>query len=202
MKKGYTVLGLRGEIRNILDYAVTCGKVTRQEIDMSTQTRLENLTIRPAVHTDVPVILGFIRELAEYEKLLHEVVATEEALSQHLFGERPVAEVVIGEWDGKPVTFALFFSNFSTFLALPGIYLEDLYVTPSKRGKGIGKSMLTYLAWLATQRGCGRLEWSVLDWNEPAIQFYRSIGAVPMDEWTVQRLTGNALNGLASEFDR
>lgn len=169
---------------------------------MTLQTRLENFTIRPATVADVPVILGFIRELAVYEKLLHEVVATEQALQQHLFGERPAAEVVIGEWHGKPVTFALFFGNFSTFLALPGIYLEDLYVTPSMRGKGIGKAMLTYLAWLAKQRGCGRLEWSVLDWNEPAIQFYRSIGAVPMDEWTVQRLTGDALVRLADQFDR
>jgi GNAT superfamily N-acetyltransferase len=169
---------------------------------MTQQTRLENFTIRPAVATDVPVILGFIRELAEYEKLLHEVVATEQALREQLFGERPAAEVVIGEWHGKPVTFALFFGNFSTFLALPGIYLEDLYVTPAMRGKGIGKAMLTYLAWLARQRGCGRLEWSVLDWNEPALQFYRSIGAVPMDEWTVQRLTGDALETLARESGR
>lgn len=169
---------------------------------MTLQTYLENFTIRPASVADVPVILGFIRELAVYEKLLHEVVATEQALQQHLFGERPAAEVVIGEWHGEPVTFALFFGNFSTFLALPGIYLEDLYVTPSMRGKGIGKAMLTYLAWLAKQRGCGRLEWSVLDWNEPAIQFYRSIGATPMDEWTVQRLAGDALVRLADQFDR
>ncbi len=157
------------------------------------QTRLENFTIRNAVEADTALILRFIRELAESEKLLHEVVATEETLRESLFGDRPTAEVVIGEWDNVPVAFALYFHNFSTFLGRPGIYLEDLYVKPEMRGKGIGKILLSYLAHLAKQRKCGRLEWWVLDWNEPAIKFYRSIGAVPMDEWTVQRVTEEPL---------
>ncbi|MBE9190846.1 GNAT family N-acetyltransferase [Gloeocapsopsis crepidinum LEGE 06123] len=160
---------------------------------MMIQTRLENFTIRNAVEADTALILRFIRELAESEKLLHEVVATEETLRESLFGDRPTAEVVIGEWDNVPVAFALYFHNFSTFLGRPGIYLEDLYVKPEMRGKGIGKILLSYLAHLAKQRKCGRLEWWVLDWNEPAIKFYRSIGAVPMDEWTVQRVTEEPL---------
>lgn len=159
----------------------------------------ENLTIRLAVSSDVPVILGFVRELAVYEKLLHEVVATEALFAEYLFGDKPVAEVIIAEWDTKPVGFALFFHNFSTFLGRPGIYLEDLFVHTDMRGKGIGKALLTYLAHLTRERQCGRLEWSVLDWNEPAIQFYRSIGAEPMSEWTVQRLTGEALAALAAQ---
>lgn len=159
----------------------------------------EQLTIRPAVANDVPVILDFVRELASYEKLLHEVVATEALFTEYLFGKHPVAEVIIAEWEQKPVGFALFFHNFSTFLGRPGIYLEDLFVLTEMRSKGIGKALLSYLAALTRERQCGRLEWSVLDWNEPAIQFYRSIGAVPMDEWTVQRLTGNALEALAGQ---
>lgn len=159
----------------------------------------EDLTIRPATINDVPVILGFVRELAIYEKLLHEVVATEALFAEHLFGQHPVAEVVIAEWERKPVGFALFFHNFSTFLGRPGIYLEDLFVLTEMRGKGIGKALLSYLAALTKERQCGRLEWSVLDWNEPAIRFYRAIGAVPMDEWTVQRLTGDALDALAQQ---
>lgn len=159
----------------------------------------EHLTIRPAAISDVPVILNFVRELAVYEKLLHEVVATEALFAEYLFGERPVAEVIIAEWDHKPVGFALFFHNFSTFLGRPGIYLEDLFVLTDMRGKGIGKALLTHLAAITRERQCGRLEWSVLDWNEPAIQFYRSIGAVPMDDWTVQRLTGDALTALAAQ---
>ncbi|MEX0737908.1 MAG: GNAT family N-acetyltransferase [Pseudohongiella sp.] len=157
------------------------------------------MTIRPAVINDVPVILAFVRELAIYEKLLHEVVATEALFTDYLFGDRPVAEVIIAEWEHKPVGFALFFPNFSTFLGRPGIYLEDLFVLTEMRGKGIGKAMLTYLAHLTRQRQGGRLEWSVLDWNEPAIRFYRSIGAVAMDDWTVQRLTGDALEALAAQ---
>ncbi|WP_317622237.1 GNAT family N-acetyltransferase [Pseudohongiella acticola] len=158
----------------------------------------EKLTIRPAEIDDVPVILGFVRELAIYEKLLHEVVATEALFSEYLFGKHPVAEVIIAEWEQKAVGFALFFHNFSTFLGRPGIYLEDLYVQEDMRGKGIGKALLSHLAGITRDRQCGRLEWSVLDWNTPAIDFYRSIGAEPMDEWTVQRLTGDALASLAA----
>ena len=164
------------------------------------QTKIPGFVIREATVADVPLILTFIRALAEYEKLLHEVVATEEILRETLFGNRKVAEVVIGYLDGGPVCFALFFHNFSTFLGRPGLYLEDLFVKPEARGKGIGKVMLAYLAKLAKDRGCGRLEWWVLDWNEPAIGFYRSIGAIPMDEWTVQRVTGDALIELADHF--
>lgn len=167
---------------------------------MNIKTKNSNFIIRKAVKEDVPLILSFVRELAEYEKLAHEVVATESILEETLFGERRVAEVVIGEYDHKPVSFALFFHNFSTFLGRPGIYLEDLYVKPEMRGKGFGKIMLAYLAKLTKERGCGRLEWSVLDWNESALMFYRSIGAVPMSEWTVQRLTDVALEKLAKEF--
>ncbi len=159
----------------------------------------EKLTIRPAVISDVPAILSFVRELAIYEKLSHEVVATEALFAEYLFGKHPVAEVIIAEWEHQPVGFALFFHNFSTFLGRPGIYLEDLFVLTDMRGKGIGKALLTYLAALTKERQCGRLEWSVLDWNEPAIKFYRSIGAMPMDEWTVQRLTGDALDALAGQ---
>jgi GNAT superfamily N-acetyltransferase len=164
------------------------------------QTKIPGFVIRKATVADVPLILTFIRALADYEKLLHEVAATEEMLRETLFGNRKVAEVVIGSLDGEPVSFALFFHNFSTFLGKPGLYLEDLFVKPEVRGKGIGKVMLAYLAKLAKDRDCGRLEWWVLDWNEPAIGFYRSIGAIPMDEWTVQRVTGDALTELADHF--
>jgi GNAT superfamily N-acetyltransferase len=167
---------------------------------MNILTSIPEFTLRFAVPEDVGLVLHFIRELAKYEKLEHEVVATEEILTQNLFGERRVAEVVIGEYDGQPVSFALFFHNFSTFLGRPGLYLEDLYVSPEMRGKGIGKIMLAYLAQLARERGCGRLEWWVLDWNDPAIQFYTSIGAVPMDDWTVFRVTGESLETLAGSF--
>ena len=153
--------------------------------------------VRAASEEDVPLILSFINELAEYERLSHEVVATEDALREHLFGERPVAEVVIAEDGGEPAGFALFFHSFSTFLGRPGIYLEDLYVRPEFRGRGIGRAMLVRLARLAKERGCGRLEWSVLDWNEPAIGFYKDLGASPVGGWTVYRVTGEALEGLA-----
>lgn len=153
--------------------------------------------IKPATVEDVPLILSFIKALAEYEKLLHEVVATEETLQETLFGKHAHAEVVIGYLDGKPVSFALFFHNFSTFLGKPGIYLEDLFVNPDARGLGIGQKMLSYLAKLAKKRNCGRFEWWVLDWNETAINFYKKIGAIPMDEWTVFRVTGDALDKLA-----
>ena len=154
--------------------------------------------IRAATEADVPIILSFIRELAEYEKLSHEVVATEGALRESLFGERTGAEVVIGYGDGAPAGFALFFHNFSTFLGRPGLYLEDLYVKPEMRGLGVGRALLVHLAGLAKERGCGPMECSVLDWNEPAIKLYRGIGATPMDEWTVYRVTGSALENLAA----
>ena len=158
---------------------------------------MTEIRIRSASKEDVPLILDLIRELAEYERLSHEVVATQDSLREWLFGGRPVAEVLIGEYDGKPAAFALFFHNFSTFLGKPGIYLEDLYVRPEFRGRGMGKSMLARLAMLARERGCGQLEWSVLDWNEPSIGFYRSLGAVPMEGWTVHRVAGEALEELA-----
>ena len=158
-----------------------------------------NLNIRPATADDVPIILALIRELADYEKMSNEVVASEESRKASLFGDRRVAEVLIGELDGAAVTFAVFFHNFSTFLGRHGLYLEDLYVKPEHRGKGFGRAMLSRLAQIAVERHCGRLEWAVLDWNEPAIGFYRKLGAVPMDEWTVYRLTGPALDRLATE---
>jgi GNAT superfamily N-acetyltransferase len=153
--------------------------------------------IRLAEEADVPVIMNFIRELAEYEKLLHEVVADEAQIQKTLFGEKAYAEVILAIEDDVPVGFALFFHNYSTFLGKPGIYLEDLYVTPAARGKGYGKSLMQKLAQMALERDCGRLEWWVLDWNKPSIDFYKSIGAIPMDEWTVFRVTGSALSQLA-----
>ncbi len=156
-----------------------------------------SLSIRPANEADVPLILEFIRGLARYERLAHEVVATEELLHHWLFGPRPVAEVLLAELGGAPAGFALYFHNFSTFLGRPGIYLEDLFVRPEVRGRGVGIGLLSELARLAVARGCGRLEWSVLDWNESAIGFYRALGAVPQDEWTVFRVTGDALTRLA-----
>jgi GNAT superfamily N-acetyltransferase len=161
----------------------------------------DKFEIKKAESKDVPLILSFIKELAEYEKLIHEVVATETILQETLFGEHPHAEVIIGYLDQKPVSFALYFHNFSTFLGRPGIYLEDLYVKPEARGKGIGQKILGYLAQLAKKRKCGRLEWWVLDWNETAIGFYKRIGAKPMDEWTVYRVTGDALDNLAATWD-
>lgn len=176
--------------------------------------------IRSAGPADVPLILDFIRALAEYERLLHEVVATEERLHRTLFGETPAAEVLLaevhsggggaegGEREGagarrgagawEPAGFALFFPTYSTFLALPGIHLEDLFVHPEHRGRGIGRALLARLAALVVERGWGRLEWAVLDWNEPAIGFYRSLGARPLDDWTTFRVTGDALTALAS----
>lgn len=153
--------------------------------------------LRAARPEDTAQILSLIRELAAFEKLSHEVVADEAALRAHLFGARPYAEVVIAEWGGEAVGFALFFHNFSTFLGRPGIYLEDLYVRPQARGHGLGQQLLAHLAKLAIERGCGRLEWCVLDWNEGAIRFYRRLGAVSMDEWTTFRLDGHALEKMA-----
>ncbi len=153
--------------------------------------------LRIATADDVGLILDFIRQLADYEKIADQVVADEDQLRQSLFGERRVAEVVIASYDDEPAGFALFFHNFSTILGRPGIYLEDLFVIPKLRGRGIGRVMLSFLARLAVERGCGRLEWWVLDWNEPAIRFYERLGAKSMDEWTVFRLTGDALGDLA-----
>lgn len=159
-------------------------------------TDVPDLLLRPATPRDVPQILAFIQALAEYEKLSHEVVADDAMLTDTLFGERPYAEVVIAELAGEPVAFALFFHNYSTFLGRPGLYLEDVFVIPEARGKGVGGALLRCLARIAIDRGCGRMEWWVLDWNQPAIDFYRSLGAVPMDEWTVFRLTGEPLDRL------
>jgi GNAT superfamily N-acetyltransferase len=153
--------------------------------------------IRGATEDDVPLILSLIRELAEYERLSHEVVATEETLRDSLFGERRVAETLLAYLGDDPAGFALFFHTFSTFLGRPGIYLEDLYVRPEFRSAGVGRTLLVRIAGLAKERGCGRLEWAVLDWNEPAISFYKRIGASPVSGWTVYRLTGEALEELA-----
>ena len=163
---------------------------------MSTPSPL--LSIRPATIDDVPLIRALIAELAEYERLADAAVATDADLRAQLFGVAPAAEVLIGEVDGEPAGFALFFHNFSTFLGKRGLYLEDLFVRPSARGVGLGKHLMAALARIAVQRDCGRFEWSVLDWNAPAIGFYRRIGATGMDEWTVQRLEGEALHALAS----
>ena len=153
--------------------------------------------IRPAVVEDVPVILELIRELATYERAPNEVTATEEQLVDVLFGKRPAAEVLLA-FEGKaPVGFAVFFHNFSTWLGRPGLYLEDLFIKPEKRGKGYGRALLVDLAKIALERGCGRMEWAVLNWNEPAIKFYRTLGAKPMDEWTVFRLTRDGIARLA-----
>jgi GNAT superfamily N-acetyltransferase len=156
------------------------------------------VAIRPAEERDSALLLDLIGELAEYERLAHEAVGTEELIRRHLFGERPAAEAVIAEVAGEPVGFALFFTTFSTFLTRPGIWLEDLFVRQEHRGGGVGRALLAHLAALALERDCGRLEWWVLDWNEPAIGFYRSIGAEPMSDWTVQRIDGEALERLAS----
>jgi GNAT superfamily N-acetyltransferase len=157
------------------------------------------LTIRPAERSDVPVIAELIRGLARFEKLEHEVTMTEDRLAANLFGDRRYAETLIAEDDGAPVGFALFFHNFSTFLARPGIYLEDLFVIPERRGRGIGRALLKDLARLAVERGCGRLEWAVLDWNQEAIGFYERLGAKPNTDWTTYRLTGEALTALGRE---
>lgn len=160
---------------------------------------MTDVTIRAAEPQDVPAILSLIRALAEYEKLLDEVTATEAALHDSLFGTRPYAEAMIA-WDGEQaVGFALYFHNYSTFLAKPGIYLEDLFVRPAYRGRGLGKELLARVARVAVERGCGRMEWAVLDWNAPAIAFYRSLGARPLQEWIVNRVTGDTLQALAAQ---
>ncbi|HCR48818.1 MAG TPA: GNAT family N-acetyltransferase [Rhodothermales bacterium] len=159
-----------------------------------------DFSIRFANIHDVPAILRFIQELAEYEKLAHEVVATETRLKETLFGDHPAAEVILALEQQEPVGFALFFLNYSTFLAQPGIFLEDLFIQPTHRGKGYGEALLRYLAALAVERKCGRVEWSVLNWNQPAISFYRKMGAFPMDEWTTFRVSGEALAKLAGSI--
>jgi GNAT superfamily N-acetyltransferase len=165
---------------------------------MAVSTKDPSIQIRPATVVDVPAILGFIRALADYEKLSHAVVATEQMLREQLFGPRPAAEVLIADLNAQPVGFALFFQSFSTFLARPGIYLEDVFVLPEARGHGVGKALLKAVAQIAVQRSCGRLEWAVLDWNAPAIGFYKKLGAVAMDEWMTMRVTGDALDKLAT----
>ena len=160
-----------------------------------------NFQIRPARVEDVPIILQLIRDLATYERAPDEVVATEEQLLDVLFGERPVAEVLLAFEEESPVGFAVYFYNFSTWLARPGLYLEDLFVKPEKRGKGYGRALLVELAKIARDRGCGRMEWAVLNWNEPAIKFYRALGAKPMNEWTVFRLTRDEIAKLADAAD-
>lgn len=156
-----------------------------------------SLSIRPAERADLDIIAEFIRDLADYERLAHEVRFDEAVLGDRLFGARPYAEVLIGEIDGAPQGFALFFHNFSTFEGKPGVYLEDLFVRPEARGSGLGKALLQQLAALAVERDCARLEWAVLDWNEPSIAFYKLLGAKMMDEWTGMRVDGAALNSLA-----
>ena len=156
------------------------------------------IRLRVATRDDIALIAHFIRALADYEKLLDEVRLDEGVLAEKLFGPRPYAEVLIGEINGQPEGFALFFHNFSTFEGRPGIYLEDLFVTPEARGSGLGTALLAELARLAVERDCARLEWSVLDWNTPAIDFYKALGAVPMDEWTVYRVDGAALDKLVA----
>ena len=157
----------------------------------------EAIKLRRAQSGDAGDIIAFIRELADYENLTHEVVASEQALQTALFGESPAAEVIIADYAGEPAGFALFFTTFSTFLGQPGIWLEDLFVRPARRGAGIGRALLAEIAQIACDRGFGRLEWSVLDWNEPAIGFYRRMGAAAMDEWTTYRVTGDELAALA-----
>ena len=157
-----------------------------------------NLEIRVATAADVEIVLSYIKKLAEYERLLDHVQATEQKLLDTIFCDKPCAEVVIAFCDNEPVGFALFFQTYSTFLAQPGIYLEDLFVDQDQRGKGFGKALLVYLAKLAVDRGCGRLEWSVLDWNKPSIEFYESLGAKNQDTWNLYRLTGDGLLSLAN----
>jgi GNAT superfamily N-acetyltransferase len=154
--------------------------------------------IRPATRADVPLLLALIGELADYERLRHEVVLDAELLERHLFGERPAAEVALAEVGGEAVGYALFFPTFSTFLGRPGMWLEDLFVQPARRGAGIGRALLVHVAGLAVARGCGRLEWSALDWNEPALAFYRGLGAQRRGEWQLHRLAGPALAAVAA----
>ena len=161
----------------------------------------KKLIIRKGTEKDVTIILDLIKALADYEKAPNEVIADEKILLQNLFGEKPYAETLIAEYNGEPAGFALFFHNFSTWIGKPGIYLEDLFVKPHLRGKGIGKRLLVQIAKIAIERDCGRFEWSVLDWNEPSIQFYKNLGAKPMDEWTTFRMTEKQLKALSEMID-
>jgi GNAT superfamily N-acetyltransferase len=163
-------------------------------------TRIKGFKICHAEKKDVGLIRSLIRDLAEYEKMLDEMVATDELLERHLFGKKKFVEVVLGYYNDVPAGFALFFHNFSTFMGKPGLYLEDLYIKPEYRGKGFGKVLLAYLAKLAVERDCGRYEWAVLNWNEPSLKFYKSLGAKVMDEWLIHRVTGDSLQNLASQF--
>lgn len=158
----------------------------------------DSVSIRPATPDDVPTILALIGELAEYERLAHEVATTVESLHLSLFGPRPAAEAILAEIDGQAVGYAIYFTSFSSFTGRPGIYLEDIYVRPPIRGHGVGKQLLAYVAGVAVERGCARLEWAVLDWNEPSIRFYESLGARAMSEWTVYRLTSQAIADVAA----
>jgi GNAT superfamily N-acetyltransferase len=169
---------------------------------MKPANEIAGFKIQPATKADVPVILSFIKKLAEYERLSHEVLATEDSLRETLFGRRATAKVAIGYYKRQPVCFVLFFHNYSTFLGRPGIYIEDLFVDEAFRRRGFGGALLRYVARLANERRCGRLEWSVLDWNEPAIHFYKNLGAAPMSEWTVFRVTGEALASLGSNEEK
>lgn len=163
---------------------------------------LQDFRIKAAVEEDVPIILQFIKKLARYEQLFHEVTATEELLRKNLFGERKLADVVIGEYRRIAIGFALYFHSFSTFLGRPGLYIEDLYIDEAFRGHGFGRSMLIYVLRLAKEQAYGRVEWSVLDWNKTAIQFYEKVGAVPMREWVTYRLTSDAINEFLTEIER
>jgi GNAT superfamily N-acetyltransferase len=158
-----------------------------------------NFEIRKATEADTPLIVWFIRQLAEYERLLEQTTMTEEILRESLFGPRSSAEVLLGYYEDRPVAFAVFFHNFSTFVGKRGLYLEDLFVIPEMRGKGFGRALLVHLAKIARERNCGRFEWAVLDWNEPAIEFYKRLGAVAMSDWTIFRMTGDALDRLSKE---
>jgi GNAT superfamily N-acetyltransferase len=169
---------------------------------MRSSNDIPSFQIRPATKADVPVILSFIKKLADYERLSHEVTATEKTLRETLFGRGHNAEVAIGYFKRQPVCFVIFFHNYSTFLGQPGIYIEDLFVDEAFRRRGFGNALLCYVAKVARDRHCGRLEWSVLDWNEPAVKFYQKLGAVPMNEWTVFRLTGESLTRLANSKAR
>ena len=165
---------------------------------MAFSTNTHGFQIRSATKSDVPTILSFVKKLADYERLSHEVIATEESLRKTLFGRQPGAEVAIGYCKEEAVGFVLFFHNYSTFLGRPGIYIEDLFVDEAYRRRGFGRALLLHVARLARERGCGRLEWSVLDWNKPAIDFYKNLGAAPMSDWTVFRVTGESLDRLAA----
>jgi GNAT superfamily N-acetyltransferase len=165
---------------------------------MTDRSAEKEIRIRDASVSDVPVIFQFIKDIAEFERLSDDVVATEEVISRTLFGERPAAKVILAEIDDEPVGFAVFFNNFSTFVGRPGMYIEDIFVSEDKRGLGVGEAMMRHLAGLARQEGCGRVEWAVLRWN-PARTFYESLGAEPLDDWVLYRLSGEALEGLAED---